>query len=222
MPFQTLRRCDLTIESPAFRDYAVFPIFDSAMSEDKRRDATGCVVGGMSVTMDMPIVFAEEIHEAPARRNLRIMEIMRRVRAATGYRKLWVEGDEDMLHSLQSTFKENGEADPVKGFIIEKLSPGGRNKHARIEEQDNYMERLSVGPEAELYAKRMLEWSRTSGTPDHLPDAGAYFCETAKPGLDKSAKWDKWRTPPKDSMALRVWKAQRQKHSTEQPVPTGW
>ena len=221
MPFQNLATCEWTLESPEAREFTIFIVVDSAQSKDKRRDDTAIQVGGINATSIRPIFYAEEINERPAERNLRILDVARRVRASTGFRKLWVEGDNDMIHSLKMTFRDNGEHGP-DSFVIEQLSPGGRNKEARIEEVDNYVSTLRFGPEAEIARTRLLQWSRTSGTPDHHPDCTAYFCETASytPGASKS--WSKWDKPPKDPMARQVWKAQRKKHKQGPAVPEGW
>lgn len=175
MPFQGFRENELVLESPELQDYNIYPIFDAAQSKGKRRDATGVIVGGINAVHERAIVYAAEIREKPSARNKEIMTIMRRIERATGHRKLWVEGDEDMLHSLNMTFREHGE-----NFIVEKLAPRGRNKESRIEEIDNYVHTISVGPEAQKFSERMRQWSRVSGTPDDVPDAGAYFCEVAK------------------------------------------
>lgn len=179
MPFPTVSRTGMQLSDFANHPHVVYVVADIASTKDG--DATGLIVGGVDPANIRRAVIAEEIQEAPRKRNLRLLEIMRQVKPY-GCNTLHIEGGADVLESLRDLMREFGFF-----FSLELLKHAGRAKIDRIQEIDGKMHALEIGPDAELAAKRLTQWSPVSGTPDDLPDALAYFCEVSKYSSGKAS-----------------------------------
>jgi len=221
LPFPSIERNQMRIEDLLKLQYTPYICFDIAETEGLGGDTTACIVGGINAASHRPVVYAEEIREKPKKRNVRMLEIWRRVYAATGLEEIYVEGDEDVMLTVRNTFKEHGE----EQVSVHKLAHKGRNKAMRIMELDNYYRHrtdngdivgtMDVGPEAEIFATRLTTWSRARGGNDDLEDDGAYFCEVAvyvEPDISE------WSGRPADEWGSKIWDA---KHNVKKEIGVG-
>lgn len=183
MPFPTIKRTGMRLTDLAAIPHSLYVIADFASTKDG--DATAVIVGGVDAVNVRRVFIALEIQEAPRARNLRVLEIMRQV-SVFGCGTLYVEAGADALESLRDAMREH---DFYFGLV--ELKHRGRAKTDRIFEIDNKIHALEVGPDAEIAAHRLTQWSPVSGTPDDVPDALAYFCEVSVYNPQQVAKYER-------------------------------
>lgn len=107
---------------------------------------------------------------------------------------------------------------------LEQLKPGGQAKADRILATKAGLNLWEFDKGSLPLINQFLDWSPEleGKVPDDGPDMHAYADVTLKWHPNQTSAWSKWKTPPKDSMARKIWQAQKRKHTIEERIPKTW
>jgi len=133
--------------------------------------------------------------------------------------KFWIEANDAYIALLKQTAKIKG----VK-FQIEQLKTGGQAKADRIMASKIGLNLWEFDTGSQQLINQFLDWSPAlEGTvPDDGPDMHAYADVKLKWDSNQVSTWDKWKNPPTDEMALKVWKSMKKKHRTSKREPVSF
>lgn len=127
----------------------------------------------------------------------------------------YVEANDAYIELLRQNAKQQG----VK-MIIEQLKPHGQSKADRILVTKAGLNLWEFDRGSQPLINQFLDWSPEleGKVPDDGPDMHAYADVTLKWSAHQTSGWQP--KPPKDSMALKVWKAQKRKPIDERKPQT--